>query len=213
MRMTSTRRIYIVGFCGAGWGNGHEGVGIEILEMSFVKVRDWTGFFPFLSLGTLTILLQGGMAHRTPGLGWQNRKQRLGEYAAERGAVLGFAASAAVSGAVGGRTKRARGVGVGGSGAPDSDMTDEDMDSEEIEEEEEEDMDVDALTAHVTIVFEGGRNGALHGYVSAPRPFMYFGSWTTPSAKSIQFWPNPVDPSGVSVVVVQGAIHQQLTSI
>ena len=109
---------------------------------------------------------QGGTAHRAPGLGRQNRKQRLGEYAAERGAVLGFAASAAASGAVGGRTKRARGVGVGGSGVPDSDETDEDgMESEEIEEEDEEDMDVDALAARVTIVFEGGRGGALPGYV------------------------------------------------
>lgn len=81
--------------------------------------------------------------------------------------MLGFAASAAASGAVGGRTKRARGVGVGGSGVPDSDETDEDgMESEEIEEEDEEDMDVDALAARVTIVFEGGRGGALPGYVS-----------------------------------------------
>jgi hypothetical protein len=117
-------------------------------------------------LETLTTVLQGGTAHRAPGLGRQNRKQRLGEYAAERGAVLGFVASAAASGAVGGRTKRARGVGVGGPGARDSDETDEDMDSEELEEEEEEDMDVDALAARVTIVFEGGRNGALPGYVS-----------------------------------------------
>jgi hypothetical protein len=79
--------------------------------------------------------------------------------------VLGFVASAAASGAVGGRTKRARGVGVG-VGGPDSDETDEDgMDSEEIEEEDE-DVDVDALAARVTIVFEGGRAGALPGYVS-----------------------------------------------
>jgi len=79
--------------------------------------------------------------------------------------VLGFAASAAASGAVGGRTKRARGVGVGEA---DSDETDEDgvgTDSEEIEEEDEEDMGVDALAARVTIVFEGGRSGALPGYV------------------------------------------------
>jgi hypothetical protein len=27
------------GFISAGWGNGHEGVGIEILDVSFVKVR------------------------------------------------------------------------------------------------------------------------------------------------------------------------------
>jgi len=27
------------GFFSAGWGNGHEGVGIEILEVSFLKVR------------------------------------------------------------------------------------------------------------------------------------------------------------------------------
>jgi hypothetical protein len=77
--------------------------------------------------------------------------------------VLGFAASAAASDAVGGRTKRARGVGC----APDSDETDEDgMETEsEEEEEDEEDMDVDALAARVTIVFEGGRAGALPGYV------------------------------------------------
>lgn len=81
--------------------------------------------------------------------------------------MLGFAASAAASGAVGGRTKRARGVGVGRLGVPDSDETDEDgMGTEsEIEEEDEEDMDVDALAARVTIVFEGGRGGALPGYV------------------------------------------------
>jgi hypothetical protein len=142
-------------------------VGIEILDVLFVKVRHWTGFVLTLSLETLTILLQGGTAHRAPGLGRQNRKQRLGEYAAERGAVLGFVASAAASGAVGGRTKRARGVGVGGSGARDSDETDEDTDSEEIEDEEE-DMDVDALAARVTIVFEGGRNGAIPGYDLSP---------------------------------------------
>ncbi|KAH9991182.1 hypothetical protein BJV77DRAFT_558350 [Russula vinacea] len=121
------------GFFSAGWGNGHEGAGIEILDVAFVK---------------------GGTAHRAPGLGRQNRKQRLGEYAAERGAVLGFAASAAASGAVGGRTKRARGVGVGRSGVPDSDETDEDgmgTESEIEEEEDEEDMDVDALAARVTI--------------------------------------------------------------
>jgi hypothetical protein len=123
--------------------------------------------FP-LSLETLTIILQGGTAHRAPGLGRQNRKQRLGEYAAERGAVLGFVASAAASGALGGRTKRARGVGVGGSGGRDSDETDEDTDSEDIEDEEEEDMDVDALAARVTIVFEGGRSGAIPGYVLSP---------------------------------------------
>jgi hypothetical protein len=85
--------------------------------------------------------------------------------------VLGFAASAAASDAVGGRTKRARGVG----GAPDSDETDEDgmeTESEEEEEEDEEDMDVDALAARVTIVFEGGRAGALPGYVFLPT-FIY----------------------------------------
>jgi hypothetical protein len=37
--------------------------------------------------------------------------------------------------------------------------------SEIEEEEDEEDMDVDALAARVTIVFEGGRGGALPGYV------------------------------------------------
>ncbi len=125
----------------------------------------------FGKVDTFLVVAQGGTAHRAPGLGRQNRKQRLGEYAAERGAVLGFAASAAASGAVGGRTKRARGVGVGVSGVPDSDETDEDgMESEEIEEEDEEDMDVDALAARVTIVFEGGRGGALPGFV--PLPFL-----------------------------------------
>lgn len=124
----------------------------------------------FEKVDTFSRFVQGGTAHRAPGLGRQNRKQRLGEYAAERGAVLGFAASAAASGAVGGRTKRARGVGVGGSGIPDSDETDEDgMESDEIDEEDEEDMDVDALAARVTIVFEGGRGGALPGY----DPFLF----------------------------------------
>ena len=119
----------------------------------------------------LSSFLQGGTAHRAPGLGRQNRKQRLGEYATERGAVLGFAASAAASGAAGGRTKRARGVGVGNLNAPDSDETDVDgIETEsEIEEEDEEDMDVDALAARVTIVFEGGRGGILPGYVSSSR--------------------------------------------
>jgi hypothetical protein len=37
-----------------------------------------------------------------PGLGLQNRKQGLGEYAVECGAVVEFAASTAVSGTVGG---------------------------------------------------------------------------------------------------------------
>ncbi|KAF8270630.1 hypothetical protein EI94DRAFT_1722135 [Lactarius quietus] len=137
------------GFFSAGWGNGHEGAGIEILDVAFVK---------------------GGTAHRAPGLGRQNRKQRLGEYATERGAVLGFAASAAASGAAGGRTKRARGVGVGNTNAPDSDETDEDgIETEsEIEEDDDEDMDVDALAARVTIVFEGGRGGALPGFKYDP---------------------------------------------
>jgi hypothetical protein len=78
--------------------------------------------------------------------------------------VLGFAASAAASDAMGGRTKRTHGVG----GTPDSDETDEDgmeTESEEEDEEDEEDMDVDALAACVTIVFEGGRAGVLPGYV------------------------------------------------
>ena len=72
--------------------------------------------------------------------------------------VRGFAASAATSGVVGGRTNHARGVGVGRPSGPDSDETDEDgmdTDSDDIEEEEEEDMVIDALAAHVTIVFEG----------------------------------------------------------
>jgi hypothetical protein len=155
------------GFTSAGWGNGHEGAGIEILDVAFVKVRCSVrrdGFFYFFIY--FLPIAQGGTAHRAAGLGRQNRKQRLGEYAAERGAVLGFAASAAASGAAGGRTKRARGVGVGSSGGPDSDETDEDgMETEsEVEEEDEEDMDVDALAARVTIVFEGGRAGALPGY-------------------------------------------------
>ncbi|KAI0244939.1 hypothetical protein BJV78DRAFT_1159358 [Lactifluus subvellereus] len=47
-------------------------------------------------------------------------------------------------------------VGVGSAGGPYSDETDEDgMETES--EMEEEDMDIDALVAHVTIVFEGGR--------------------------------------------------------
>jgi hypothetical protein len=41
-------------------------------------------------------------------------------------------------------------------------------DSDDIEEDEEEDMDVDALAARVTIVFEGGRSGALPGCVLIP---------------------------------------------
>jgi hypothetical protein len=77
--------------------------------------------------------------------------------------VLGFAASAAVSSSVGGRTKLARRVSVGCEGGPYSDETDEDgMETES--EMEEEDMDVDALFARVTIVFEGGRADALPGY-------------------------------------------------
>jgi hypothetical protein len=113
------------------------------------------------------------MAHRAPGLGQQNPKQRLNEYAAERGAALGFAASAAVSGAVGGRTKRTQGVGVH---EPDSDETDDDgvgTDSEEIEEEDEEDMVVDVLAARVTIVFEGGRSGALPGTFNSSPPVSF----------------------------------------
>ena len=166
------------GFFSAGWGNGHEGAGIEILDVAFVKVGRMVLLFFSFSVrpeGEVTTgadrkwpssYLQGGTAHRAPGLGRQNRKQRLGEYATERGAVLGFAASAAASGTAG-RTKRARGVGVGNSNAPDSDETDEDgIETEsDIEEEDEEDMDVDALAARVTIVFEGSRGGALPGYV------------------------------------------------
>ena len=114
--------------------------------------------------------MQGGTAHCAPGLGQQNPKQRLGEYAAERGVVLGFAVSAATSGAVGGRTKHVRGVGVH---EPDSDEMDDDgvgTDSEEIEEEDEEDMVVDALAARVTIVFEGGRSSALPGTFNSSPP-------------------------------------------
>ena len=113
------------------------------------------------------------MAHRAPGLGQQNPKQRLNEYAAEHGVALGFAASAAVSGAVGGRTKRTQGVGVH---EPDSDETDDDgvgTDSEEIEEEDEEDMVVDVLAARVTIVFEGGRSGALPGTFNSSPPVSF----------------------------------------
>ena len=33
------------GFFSAGWGNGHEGAGIEILEVAFVKVRDFCFWF------------------------------------------------------------------------------------------------------------------------------------------------------------------------
>jgi hypothetical protein len=134
--------------------------------------------FPGTNRRLFSSFLKGGTAHRAPGLGRQNRKQRLGEYAAERGAVLGFAASAAASGAAGGRTKRARGVGVGNSNAPDSDETDEDgIETEsEIEEEDDEDMDVDALAARVTIVFEGGRGGALPGYVYLHSSSCVFGN-------------------------------------
>ena len=56
----------------------------------------------------------------------QAAPRRVGEYAAECGAVLGFAASAAMSGAVGGQTNHTHGVSVGGPGGPDSDETDED---------------------------------------------------------------------------------------
>ena len=87
------------------------------------------------------------------------------------GVVLGFAASAAVLGMAGGRTKCTCGVGIGNLNAPDSDETDEDgIETEsEIKEEDEEDMDTDALAAHVTIVFKGGRDSALPGYVYSSR--------------------------------------------
>jgi hypothetical protein len=153
------------GFFSAGWGNGHEGVGTEVLEGLFVKVRQ--GGFPFLFWEVDVFSGRTCRAgwHRAPGLARQNRKQRLGEYAAECGAVLGFAASAAVLGAVGGWTKCTQGVGVG---EPDSDEMDDDgvgTDGKVVEEEDKEDMDVDALAACVTIVFEGGRSGALPRYV------------------------------------------------
>ncbi len=102
----------------------------------------------------------------------QAAPRRVGEYAAECGAVLGFAASAATSGAVGGQTNHTHGIGVGGPGGPDSDEMDEDgmgTDSDDIEENEEEDMDVNALAARMTIVFEGGHSGALPGYVLVAR--------------------------------------------
>ncbi|KAI0246748.1 hypothetical protein BJV78DRAFT_116963 [Lactifluus subvellereus] len=119
-----------------------------------------------LSISGYLWFAQGGTAHRSPGLGRQNCKQRLGEYAAER-AVLGFAASAGPSSSVGGRTELARGVGVGGEGGPYSDETDEDgMETES--EMEEEDMDINALSARVTIVFEGDRGGALPGFKYEP---------------------------------------------
>src|SRR5882672_491268 len=70
------------GFFSAGWGNGHEGVGIEILEVSFVKVRHKPVYllsFVFEIVdGWCRSCVQGGTAHRAPGLGRQNRKQRLG---------------------------------------------------------------------------------------------------------------------------------------
>jgi len=72
--------------------------------------------------------------------------------------VLGFAASAATSGVVGGQTNCTHSVGVGRPSGPNSDETDEDgmdTDSDDIEEEEEEDMVIDALAACVMIVFEG----------------------------------------------------------
>ena len=108
------------------------------------------------------------MAHRAPGLGQQNCKQRLGEYAVEHGAVLGFVAGAATSGVVGGQMNRTHGVGVGGPSGPNLDEMDEDgmdTDSDDIKEEEEEVMVIDALAAHVTIVFEGGHSSALPGYI------------------------------------------------
>jgi hypothetical protein len=33
------------GFFSAGWGNGHEGAGIEILDVAFVKVSHATFFY------------------------------------------------------------------------------------------------------------------------------------------------------------------------
>ena len=51
------------GFFSAGWGNGHEGAGIEILDVSFVKV----GHASFsVSLGRLTLLVREGR-HCSPG--------------------------------------------------------------------------------------------------------------------------------------------------
>jgi len=112
--------------------------------------------------------MQGRTAHRAPGLRQQNCKQRLGEYAAEHGAVLGFAAGATTSGVVGGQMNHACGVSVGGPSGPNSDETDEDgmdTDSDDIEEEEEEVMVIDVLAARMMIVFEGSHSGALPGYV------------------------------------------------
>ncbi|KAI0246745.1 hypothetical protein BJV78DRAFT_1364651 [Lactifluus subvellereus] len=129
-------------------------------------------------------VVKDGTAHRAPGLGRQNRKQHLGEYAAERGVVFGFAASAAVSSSVGGQTKRARGVGVGGSGGPYSDEMDEDgMETEsEMGEEDKEDMDINALVACVTIVFEDAlREATLH-----PRPLLPTAACLSPRARKHQ---------------------------
>jgi len=45
------------GFFSAGWGNGHEGVGIKILEVSFVKVRHKPVYLLTLCLRLLTGLV------------------------------------------------------------------------------------------------------------------------------------------------------------
>ncbi len=37
------------GFCSAGWGNSHEGAGIEILDVAFVEVRRMIFVFHFCS--------------------------------------------------------------------------------------------------------------------------------------------------------------------
>ncbi|KAA1470150.1 hypothetical protein DENSPDRAFT_674223 [Dentipellis sp. KUC8613] len=57
------------GVVSGSWGNGHDGGGFEILGVQF---------------------LEKGTAHKAPGLGIKNRKQRLREYAEGRRAVLGL---------------------------------------------------------------------------------------------------------------------------
>ena len=73
-------------FFSAEWGNVHEGAGIEILDVAFVKVRD--SCHCVLSLGkvdTLTWLALGKTRHGTSGaLELKDRiaSNVLGEYAA-----------------------------------------------------------------------------------------------------------------------------------
>ena len=65
----------------AGWGNGHDGSGMEILRAEFVKVRTPAASFKIRYL----ISPQKGVAHH---FSLRNRNQRLLEYS-ERSATLG----------------------------------------------------------------------------------------------------------------------------